>query len=48
MIPKSLYEARGAMAKAGYVEGKGFPKLTLWVEKFDGRGPFGDPSWPAT
>jgi oligopeptide transport system substrate-binding protein len=34
--PESLYEARGAMAKAGFGEGKGFPKLSFWVEKFDG------------
>jgi oligopeptide transport system substrate-binding protein len=31
-----LEKSLGAMAKAGYVEGKGFPKLMLWVEKFDG------------
>jgi oligopeptide transport system substrate-binding protein len=33
---KSLYDARGAFAKAGFTEGHGFPKLKLRVEKFDG------------
>ncbi len=32
----TLYEARGALAKAGYAEGVGIPKLSLWVAKFDG------------
>jgi oligopeptide transport system substrate-binding protein len=34
--PISLYDARGALARAGYVEGRGFPKLSLWVERMDG------------
>jgi oligopeptide transport system substrate-binding protein len=32
----TLYEARGALMKAGYAEGSRFPKLTIWVQKFDG------------
>jgi oligopeptide transport system substrate-binding protein len=32
----TLYESRGILSKAGYPEGKGFPRLSLWVEKFDG------------
>lgn len=35
-VSGSLYDARAALSKAGYVEGNGFPKLTLYVEKFDG------------
>jgi ABC-type oligopeptide transport system substrate-binding subunit len=32
----SLYDARGLLMQAGFAEGARFPKLTLWVEKFDG------------
>lgn len=34
--PMSLYDARAVLARAGYVEGRGFPKLSLWVEKMEG------------
>lgn len=34
--PMSLYDARGALIRAGYVESRGFPKLSLWVERMDG------------
>ena len=37
----SLFEARGALAKAGFTESEGFPKLRLWVEKFDGASKLG-------
>jgi oligopeptide transport system substrate-binding protein len=33
--PMSLYDARGALTRAGFAEGRGFPKLSLWVEKMD-------------
>ncbi|HLE00049.1 MAG TPA: peptide ABC transporter substrate-binding protein [Bdellovibrionota bacterium] len=36
LMRDSLYDARGNLAKAGYVEGQGFPKLDIWVQKFDG------------
>lgn len=32
----TLYDARAAMGRAGYVEGQGFPRLAFWVEQFDG------------
>ena len=32
----SLYDARGALTQAGYSEGQAFPKLSLWIENFDG------------
>ena len=32
----TLLDAKAILAKEGYVEGKGFPRLTLLVEKFDG------------
>lgn len=35
-VSGSLYDAKGTLAHAGYVEGRGFPKLKLAVEKFDG------------
>ncbi len=35
-VPGTLFDARGELARAGFVDGKGFPKLALWVEKFDG------------
>ena len=34
--PMTLYAARGILTRAGYVEGRGFPKLSLWVERMDG------------
>jgi oligopeptide transport system substrate-binding protein len=34
--PMSLYDARAALARAGHAEGRGFPKLSLWVEKMEG------------
>jgi len=36
-----LYEARANLAKAGYPDGSGFPKLTLWIEKVDGAETLG-------
>ncbi|MEK6705631.1 MAG: peptide ABC transporter substrate-binding protein [Bdellovibrionota bacterium] len=32
----SLYEARAAFAKAGFIEGRGFPKVTMWMARYDG------------
>lgn len=32
----TLYGSRGILTRLGYAEGKGFPKLKLFVEKFDG------------
>ena len=37
-----LYEARGALVKAGFEEGKRFPKYVLLVEKFDGGEALGE------
>ncbi len=32
----SLYDARSDLARAGFAEGRGFPKAQFWVERFDG------------
>lgn len=40
-VPGSLRDARGALAGAGFLEGRGFPKLSLWIEKFDGAEEMG-------
>jgi oligopeptide transport system substrate-binding protein len=32
----SLYDAKAGLAKAGFPEGRGFPRLQFWIEKFDG------------
>lgn len=41
-LKPNLHDARGALAKAGYFEGSGFPKATIWVEKFDGAEVFAE------
>ncbi|MBI3533935.1 MAG: hypothetical protein HY072_00390, partial [Deltaproteobacteria bacterium] len=32
----TLFDAKASLSKAGYPEGKGFPTLNLFIEKFDG------------
>jgi oligopeptide transport system substrate-binding protein len=38
----TLYDARGLLTRAGFPEGARFPKLTFWIEKFDGAEAVGD------
>ena len=38
----SLFEGRASLVRAGFTEGAGFPRLKLWVEKFDGAEKLGD------
>ncbi len=37
----TLYDARGALMKAGYAEGSRFPKLTIWIGRMDGADALG-------
>lgn len=41
-VSGSVYEARGELVRAGYPEGKSFPKIKIWIERFDGAEALGE------
>lgn len=42
LLQGGLYDARASLSKAGFPEGHGLRKLSLWVEKFDGHDKLAD------